>query len=289
MPELPEVETVCRGLRPLCVGGRIELFELRSPGLRYPFAPNLPALFINRVIRAINRRGKYIIMETDGAHVLVMHLGMSGRFSMLMPGEPYMPAKHDHVVLTLQGGARLVFNDARRFGFMIPQLQKNWQMQKPFDVMGPEPLGNEFSGAVLRKKLRGRQTPIKAALLDQAILAGVGNIYASEALFQAGIHPRKMAGTLNAKEAEKLVVAIRDVLSRAIDAGGSTLKDYRRADGELGYFQHDFAVYDRAGLACPGCTCDIKQTGGIQKYVQGGRSTYFCPARQKNTKAKERK
>lgn len=233
--------------------------------------------FDGRIIKSIQRRGKYMIFNTNGEQALLVHLGMSGRFTVHAKGQEYHRAEHDHVVFILGNGARVVYNDARRFGFMIPVSQANWQTEAPFASMGPEPLSEDFTAPALLKRLKARRTPIKVALLDQSVVAGIGNIYASEALFEARIDPRKPAFDLSVKEAEALTSAIQSVLLRAIEAGGSTLKDYRHADGALGYFQHHFAVYDREKEPCPGCLCDFISTGGIQRLAQSGRTTYFCP------------
>jgi formamidopyrimidine-DNA glycosylase len=204
---------------------------------------------------------------------------MSGRIVFYGPG--YRPQTHDHFILHLEDGQCVVLNDPRRFGIVDLVRADALGTHTLFAHLGPEPLGNEFSAPFLESALKNRKTAIKLAIMDQTVVVGVGNIYASEALFLSGINPNRAANKVRGERAEKLVAAIRTVLKRAIKAGGSTLRDHRQANGELGYFQHSFSVYDRAGQACPGCDCDIDSTGGIQKIVQGGRSSFYCPRKQK--------
>lgn len=279
MPELPEVETVCRGLEPALVGQVITGIDTHRSGLRVPFPKNLSKNVAGSKVLRITRRAKYILVHLDNGKILVMHLGMSGR--MMIESEGYKTAKHDHMVIHLKRGNMIVFNDPRRFGVVDLIAEEALESHKLFAHLGPEPLSNEFSGPVLAAKLEGRKTAIKVAIMDQQVVVGVGNIYASEALFLSGISPEKLAGQVRGQKADELVQAIRKVLQKAIKAGGSTLKDHRQANGELGYFQHHFTVYDREGQACPGCTCDIAKTGGIQKITQGGRSSFYCPRKQK--------
>lgn len=279
MPELPEVETVCRGLDPVMRGQEITRAEIRRKDLRKPFPPRLKSALEGATIRHVSRRAKYILITLDTGKILVMHLGMSGRVQI--EGEGYTPKTHDHFILHLKNKRVIVLNDARRFGIVLLVDADALDDHPAFAVLGPEPLSNDFSGPYLVDRLQGKKVPIKIALMDASVVVGVGNIYASESLFLAGISPERLAGAISADGAEKLVQAIRKVLKKAIEKGGSTLKDHRQASGELGYFQHHFAVYDRTGEACPGCTCDIVKTGGIRRIVQGGRSSFYCAEKQK--------
>ena len=279
MPELPEVETVRRGLAPVMEGVVIVDAQVNRPDLRWPFPKDLAERLTGKRVLQLRRRSKYILADLDSEETLLIHLGMSGR--MTISGHtmgdfhhPHpMPAKHDHVVFEMEGGARITFNDARRFGAMDLMPTRGeadfWLIRD----LGPEPLGNQFDEAYLVDRLKGRNTPIKSALLDQRIVAGLGNIYVCEVLFRAGIHPARKAGQISAKRVASLVPLVRDVLSEAIEAGGSSLKDYRQADGELGYFQHRFSVYDQEGKPCPTPLCEKK----ITRIVQSGRSSFFCP------------
>lgn len=279
MPELPEVETVRRGLAPVMEGAVIARAEVNRPDLRWPFPENMAARLEGQRVLRLRRRSKYILADLASGESLLIHLGMSGR--MLISGHTVgdffhahpAPAKHDHVVLHMQGGARITFNDARRFGAMdlleTATEAEHWLMR----ALGPEPLGNAFDETYLIAKLRGRNTPIKTALLDQRIVSGLGNIYVCEVLFRAGIHPARKAGRISAKRLATLVPLIRQVLGEAIEAGGSSLRDYRQADGELGYFQHVFQVYDQEGQTCATDGCEKK----ITRIVQSGRSSFFCP------------
>ena len=275
MPELPEVETVRRGLALKISGRRIVRAELRRPDLRRPFPPALAARLDGARIGALGRRGKYILIELDADGLLLLHLGMSGRItagSALLPAAP-----HDHVVLTLDDGTVIRFNDARRFG-LIDYLRRSEAAQHPLLAgLGPEPLEPGFDGRYLAAALAGKLTSIKAALLDQRIVAGLGNIYACEALFRARLSPRRLAASIGPTRADRLAAAIRSVLTEAIAAGGSSLRDYVQADGALGYFQHHWAVYGREGEPCPGCNC----SEGVRRIVQSGRSTFFCAKRQR--------
>lgn len=275
MPELPEVETVRRGLALKMSGRRIMRAELRRPDLRRPFPPALAARLDGARIGALGRRGKYILIELDTDGLLLLHLGMSGRVtasSLALPDAP-----HDHVVLTLDDGLVIRFNDPRRFG-LIDYVTRGKAAQHPLlAALGPEPLEPEFDGPYLAARLAGKLTPIKSALLDQRNVAGLGNIYVCEALFRARISPRRLAASIGGLRAGRLVAGIRSVLIEAIAAGGSSLRDYVQADGELGYFQHHFAVYGREGGPCPGCDCG----GSIRRISQSGRSTFFCAKRQR--------
>ena len=280
MPELPEVETVVRGLRPHLEGRRLVRVLQRRPDLRFPFPENFAARLEGRRILGVDRRAKYILVRLDGDETLLCHLGMSGR--MVLGRDKAAPLEpHDHVVFETEAGQVIRFNDARRFGVMDLVASGGLASHKLLCDLGPEPLGNRFNGETLAASLKGRRTPIKAALLDQKVVAGLGNIYACEALFFAGLSPRRQAYTVQGRRAERLAWAVRDVLLRAIEAGGSSLRDYVQADGELGYFQHHWAVYDREGEACPECVCDRRRRGGICRLVQSGRSSFFCPTRQR--------
>jgi formamidopyrimidine-DNA glycosylase len=275
MPELPEVETVRRGLALRISGRRIVRAELRRPDLRRPFPPMLAERLDGARIGGLARRGKYILIELDDTGLLLLHLGMSGRITAGGPGEA--DAKHDHVVLTLDDGTVVRLNDARRFG-TLDYLRRGEEASHPLLAgMGPEPLEAGFDGAYLGRALAGKMTPIKAALLDQRVVAGLGNIYVCEALYRAGLSPRRLAATVTGGRAARLARAIRDVLAEAIEAGGSSLRDYVQANGELGYFQHRWAVYGREGEPCPGCTC----AEGVRRISQSGRSTFFCAKKQR--------
>ena len=292
MPELPEVETVRRGLLPVLEGAIIEKAELRRPDLRFPFPARFAARLKGRRITALRRRAKYLLAELDSGSVLLMHLGMSGSFridrSEPVAGDAVYhrrgkDAAHDHVVFRLKSGARVVYNDPRRFGFMLligPAVIETHPLLKG---LGFEPTGNELSADALAPRLARRSAPLKAILGDQRVIAGLGNIYVSEALWRARLSPRRAAGTLvkaNGKPTERLerlIEAVRAVIADAVEAGGSSLRDYVRADGELGLFQHRFAVYDREGKACLRRGCG----GTIRRIVQSGRSTFHCPTCQR--------
>jgi formamidopyrimidine-DNA glycosylase len=275
MPELPEVETVRRGLALKMTGRHIVKAELRRQDLRRPFPPMLARTLTGAKIGRLARRGKYILIELDDNGTLLLHLGMSGRITAGPADAPH--ARHDHVVLTLDDGTVVRFNDARRFG-LLDYMRRGEEAAHPLLAgMGPEPLEPGFDGKYLARKLAGRMTPIKAALLDQKIVAGLGNIYVCEALYRAGISPRRLATTVAGTRADKLAKAVRETLTDAIEAGGSSLRDYVQADGELGYFQHHFRVYDRDGEPCANRGCN----GRVRRIVQNGRSTFFCPKCQK--------
>ena len=281
MPELPEVETVRRGLMPVMCGTVVERVTLNRPDLRVPITQGFGEVLSGVRVEDLIRRGKYIIGLGGGEHGFVLHLGMSGRVHIYRSQDVYEPGKHDHVIFDMAGGVRIVYSDPRRFGMLYLVPKAGWEDEKPFSAMGPEPLGNGFSGSILFTALKNRRVAIKNALLDQKVVAGIGNIYACEALFEAGIDPRRLSFSLSETEADRLAGAIRQVLERAIEAGGSTLKDYAQVDGSMGYFQHSFSVYDREGRSCPGCDCDSLKTHGVSRIVQSGRSTFYCSARQK--------
>ena len=281
MPELPEVETVREGLLPAMEGRVIARAEVNRPDLRCPLPERMAERITGARVERLRRRSKYILADLDTGESLLIHLGMSGRMlvSGVMLGGFHLdhpaPQKHDHVVLQMEGGARVTFNDARRFGAMDLVRTDREAVHWLLAGLGPEPFGNEFNEEYLLERLKGRTMPIKSALLDQRILAGLGNIYVSEVLFRAGIDPRRAAGKIAAKRLAGLVPIIREVLAEAIAAGGSSLRDHRQADGELGYFQHSFRVYDREGEPCATCATPIR------RIVQSSRSSFFCPACQR--------
>ncbi len=279
MPELPEVETVVRGLRPVLEGAVLVRAEARRPDLRIPIPPDFSARLTGKAVRSVRRRAKYILIELAGGDLAIVHLGMSGRLH-IDRGDPELQP-HDHIVLKTDRGDTVRLNDPRRFGLVALDRVETVDRHRLFAGTGPEPLGNAFNGPALAAKLKGRRTPLKAALLDQKTVAGLGNIYVCEALFLAGLSPKRLARTVSARQAEALAGAIKDVLNKAIAAGGSSLRDYVQPSGELGYFQHQWAVYGREGEACPGCDCDAGETGGIRRIVQSNRSTFYCPHRQR--------
>ncbi len=279
MPELPEVETVRRGLVGALEGRRLVRVRARRPDLRFPLPPGFEKRLQGLRVETLGRRGKFLLIGLEGDLTLITHLGMSGRFRIYDDPAPALE-RHDHVIFETERGS-VRYNDPRRFGFMDLADTKALSSHPRLAGLGPEPLARDFDGPVLARALKGRRGPVKAALLDQAVVAGLGNIYICEALFRAGLSPRRKAGTVQGGRADKLVRAIKDVLAEAIDAGGSSLRDHRRPDGELGYFQHSFAVYDRAGEPCPGCGCDPARTGGIRRIIQSGRSTFYCAAKQR--------
>jgi len=283
MPELPEVETLRRGLAPVLEGAHIARAEVNRPDLRWPLPGRMAERLTGRRVTALRRRSKYLLADLDSGETLLVHLGMSGR--MLVSGAvlgPFhhahpAPQRHDHVVLHIEGGARVTFNDARRFGAMDLMPTGATGDHPLLATLGPEPFGNDFNGPYLAGRLRGRRTPIKAALLDQRVVAGLGNIYVAETLYRARLSPLRRAGDLDEAAVHVLVALIREVLAEAIEAGGSSLRDFRQANGELGYFSKDFQVYGREGEACgtPGCP------GRITRTVQSGRSSFWCPACQR--------
>ena len=280
MPELPEVETVRRGLEPAMTDRIIKNVALHREGLRVPFPANLASILKGRPVLKLTRRAKYLLIHIGGKRedILIIHLGMSGQLTVVKDIGKHSVRKHDHMVLTLDSGAGIVFNDARRFGMVMLTEAATIEQHAAFDGMGPEPLPNSFTGKMLHERLKGKSTPIKVALLDQRVVAGVGNIYASEALFEAGISPLRKSSSVTVEEAGALAKAIRSVMTRAIASGGSSLRDFRQAGGELGYFQHSFAVYDHEGDPCPNCKGGGRKKPVIQKITQAGRATYFCLA-----------
>jgi formamidopyrimidine-DNA glycosylase len=297
MPELPEVETVRRGLQPVLEEAFIQRVEMRRPDLRFPFPERFAERLTGRTVTALGRRAKYLAAHTDEGPILICHLGMSGSFRIEndnrsdTPGafhnERSKDAAHDHVVFHVRssGGeeSRVVFNDPRRFGFMLFAENGELDQHPMLANLGVEPTGNALDGALLADLVRGRKAPLKAALLDQTIIAGLGNIYVAEALWRAGLSPRRIAGTIAAtpgkatERSSRLAEAIRNVIADAIDAGGSSLRDHIKTDGSLGYFQHSFSVYDRESQPCLRSGCG----GTIHRIVQSGRSTFYCPTCQR--------
>ncbi len=287
MPELPEVETVRRGLKPVMEGARFKSVEARRADLRFP----LPRRFAERVsgarVERLDRRGKYLIAALSTGEALIMHLGMSGRFTVKdktrsNAGAYYYAAdgdpRHDHIVFEVAGGsalARIVYNDPRRFGFMDLVDSAALDQSSHFRELGPEPLSEEFDLAHFNRTLKSRAAPIKAALIDQRVVAGIGNIYACEALFRAGVSPTRLAKSVAGARGARLHAAIRAVLEEAIEAGGSSLRDFAASDGALGDFQHRFKVYDREGDPCPKCAAPVR------RIVQSGRSTFYCSSCQR--------
>lgn len=269
MPELPEVETVMRGLEPVMTGWRIARAQVNRPDLRWPFPDNMTARLTGAKVDRLTRRSKYILVALDTGETLIIHLGMSGR--MLI--DPAEPQKHDHVVLDMESGAKIVFNDPRRFGAMDLWPTDDIDQHRLITVLGPEPLGNRFEETYLSARFKSRKMPVKSALLDQRIIAGLGNIYVCEVLWRAKIHPQTPIGTISAPDILSLVRHVREVLAEAIEAGGSSLNDYVQTNGDLGYFQHSFAVYGHEGAACRQDGCN----GVIERIVQSGRSTFYCP------------
>ncbi len=279
MPELPEVETIRRGLEEVLPGRKIVKIQKNRHGLRIPFPASLEAVR-GQKITGIERRAKYLLIRLAGGQTIIIHLGMSGRLMIHAKGQKYVPEKHDHLVLALDNGTVIVFNDPRRFGLVDVADTEKLNKHRFFSHLGPEPLERKFTAAYLCEKLHGKKIALKLAIMDQTVVVGVGNIYASEALFDAGLSPFLPAGQLTPADAKKLVASIQKVLKAAIKAGGSSLRDYVQTDGELGYFQHHWAVYGKKGQKCKGCTCNTAKTGGVQQITQGGRSTFYCPVKQ---------
>jgi formamidopyrimidine-DNA glycosylase len=293
MPELPEVETVRRGLQPVMEGSKIVKAEARRADLRFPFQKDFVARLTGQTVTGLGRRAKYLMADLGSGDVLLMHLGMSGSFRVVKDEDGKTPGKfhhprsedraHDHVVFHMSSGASVVFNDPRRFGYMKIIARNALDEEPLLKGLGPEPLGNEFDAAMLAHSCANKKTSLKAALLDQRVVAGLGNIYVCEALFRSQLSPRRLAATLATKKGEptdhakRLVTSIHAVLNQAIKAGGSSLRDHRQTSGELGYFQHSFQVYDREGEKCQTAKC----SGIVKRFVQNGRSTFWCPKCQK--------
>jgi formamidopyrimidine-DNA glycosylase len=293
MPELPEVETVRRGLAPVMEGARFVEVLAHRGDLRWPLPKDFVQRLKGQTVSGLGRRAKYLLADLSSGEVLVMHLGMSGSFrverdsGVVTPGAYYHDRSkdlaHDHVVFRMSSGATIRFNDPRRFGSMKLVVRARLDEEPLLRALGPEPLGNEFDAAMLAAACRGKNTSLKAALLDQRVVAGLGNIYVCEALSRSLISPKRKASTIADRRgapnerAQRLVDAIKAVLKDAIQAGGSSLRDHRQTDGELGMFQHNFRVYDREGKPCPTRGCK----GIIKRIVQGGRSTFFCPVCQR--------
>ncbi len=276
MPELPEVETLRRGLAAELEGRRFRRVEQRRSDLRFPLPDNFAERLVDRRVVHIGRRAKYLLFHLDDGNVWLVHLGMSGRL-FIRPAPAPDPGPHDHVIVHTDNGAVVTFCDPRRFGSMDLVAGSALDDHPRLAHLGPEPLSNQFNGPLLSARLAGKATPIKAALLDQRVVAGLGNIYVCEALWRAHVSPRRLARSIPGCRAERLASAIREVLLAAIAAGGSSLRDYVRADGELGYFQHAFSVYDREGAPCRTAGC----AGTVARVVQSGRSTFFCPTCQR--------
>lgn len=293
MPELPEVETVRRGLQPAMEGSKILKAEARRKDLRFPFQKDFIARLEGQTITGLGRRAKYLMADLNSGDVLLMHLGMSGSFRVLnqedaaTPGHFHHPRSddraHDHVVFHMSSGAAVIFNDPRRFGYMKIIARNAIEDEPLLKGLGPEPLGNEFGAAMLARSCHNKKTSLKAALLDQRVVAGLGNIYVCEALFRSRLSPRRLAATLATKKGEptdhakRLVDSIHSVLNQAIKAGGSSISDHRLTNGDLGYFQHSFQVYDREGETCRTAGCG----GIVKRFTQNGRSTFWCPKCQK--------
>ena len=279
MPELPEVQTVCDGIRPVLQEKTISSVTLNRPNLRFPFPDDFAKVLCQNTVQSVQRRAKYILITMTSGHIWTTHLGMTGKFII----NPETPDKHDHVVITTESGDILVYNDPRRFGYM--DLRSHNSPCKHTDSIGPEPLGNHFNGDILYQSLKSRKTPIKTALLNQTVVAGLGNIYVCEALWQSSIHPKKLAHTLTQDQCHDLYTAITQILNKAITSGGSSLRDYRQADGSLGYFQHSWQAYGQENQPCTykgfnGHT-EKSCTGTIIRITQSGRSTFLCETHQK--------
>ncbi len=293
MPELPEVETVRRGLQPAMESAKIVKAEVRRKDLRFPFQKDFVHRLEGQTVTGLGRRAKYLMADLASGDVLLMHLGMSGSFRVVTDHDGKTPGHfhharsedraHDHVLFHMSSGALIIFNDPRRFGYMKIIAREGIEDEPLLRGLGPEPLGNEFDADMLARSCANKKTSLKAALLDQRVVAGLGNIYVCEALFRSRLSPRRLAATLSTKKGEttdharRLVEAIHAVLNQAIKAGGSSLRDHRQTTGELGYFQHSFQVYDREGEKC-----QTKGCGGIvRRFNQNGRSTFWCPKCQK--------
>ena len=296
MPELPEVETVRRGLAPVMEGGVIKKVVLNRPNLRFPFPDSFAARLEGQKILSVGRRAKYLVLDLQSGDALVMHLGMSGSFRIELaegvsaPGVFHHPRsdaqKHDHVIITAEGPhgyADIIYNDPRRFGFMDLVARSEMETHKHFVNVGVEPTGNSLDGALISRLFSGKSSPLKATLLDQRLIAGLGNIYVCEALWQARLSPTRKSTSITRKDGkatqrtELLASSIREIIANAIEAGGSSLRDHKQTDGTMGYFQHSFNVYDREGELCKNEECNAS----IKRIVQSGRSTFYCPSCQR--------
>lgn len=280
MPELPEVETVGMGIRDALIHQKLKRVDVYRPAIRFPLPPNMDDVLSGQILHAVKRRSKYLTLHFDKGSVVIIHLGMSGQIIIESGNTPDAPEKHDHVIFHFDTH-RMRYRDPRRFGVIDVTSDPALGEHRLLKDIGPEPLEDGFTADGFYRALKKSQSPLKTLLLDQHIVAGVGNIYASEALYRAGLHPSKSGNRITKAQAVRLHGAVRATLQDAITAGGSSLRDYVQTDGSLGYFQHHFKVYGRAGLACPDCTCDIEKTKGIEKIVQSGRSSFYCPRRQK--------
>lgn len=271
MPELPEVETVMRGMQPALEGKKLINIEARCDSLRWPIPNNFADRLKGRRVINIARRAKYILWYLDDETVMILHLGMSGRVSITAK-RPSKIEKHDHLIFTTEEGAVIRFNDARRFGMVDLSTSGSVFQHKLLRQIGPEPLGNDFNELSLKEMLRGKKTTIKNALLDQRVVAGLGNIYVCESLFRSNISPKRLALNVKGKRLKALSLNIREVLNEAILAGGSSLRDHAQTNGDIGYFQHNFMVYGREGQACKKNGCGNK----VNRIIQSGRSTFYC-------------
>lgn len=281
MPELPEVETVRRGLTPVMTGRTLTRVDVRRPDLRFPFPQDFAARLTGQTIDSLDRRSKYLLLHLASGQTVIIHLGMSGRMT-IDPDSRKTIEKHDHVSFYLDDGQAVHFADPRRFGLMDLTETDSIAQHKLFAAMGPEPLGNTWDATHLFAALHKRRSPIKSLLLDQKVVAGLGNIYVCEALYRSQLHPETQGIEITQEDCDRLVPHVRDILTEAIASGGSTLRDYVRSDGGLGYFQHAFAVYDQEGTPCQLASC----TGVIARMVQSNRSTFYCPVCQAPRKKK---
>lgn len=283
MPELPEVETVMQGLIPFLHHQKISSINVRSPALRIPIPKQKLQSLIGTKVTALVRRAKYILVHFENGKTAIIHLGMTGSFTVYPPAKHknIILDRHDHIVMVTNKNDKIIFRDPRRFGIVDVIKTDALSSYKAIERLGVEPLEADFNFITLKQKLSSRRIAIKIAIMDQSVVVGVGNIYASEALYLSSIDPTTPANLVNDKKLKILVSNIKKILKVAIESGGSTLRDYRHVGGEAGYFQFYFSVYDRAGEACPDCTCSLKKTDGIQRIVQGGRSTFYCATRQK--------
>jgi formamidopyrimidine-DNA glycosylase len=283
MPELPEVETVMQGLIPYLEKRKIISIDVRSPSLRIPISKQKLQSLVSINISSLIRRAKYILINFDNQKTLVAHLGMTGSFTVFPPDKhkDIRLDRHDHIVMVTDKNHKIIFRDPRRFGIIDVVSTDHLSSYKALEKLGVEPLTDEFDTKVLKEKLSSRRIAIKVAIMDQSVVVGVGNIYASEALYLSLIDPTTPANLVTDEKLKILVSNIKKILNAAINSGGSTLRDYRHVGGESGYFQFNFSVYDREGEACPDCKCSLKRTGGIKRIIQGGRSTFYCPTRQK--------